>query len=203
MVGIITKNSLKRLFDVLLSSCGLVVLFPVMAFTALAIRFTSPGPVFYSSPRVGLGGKSFSMIKFRTMVTGAEKMGSLVTVRDDHRITRIGCYLRRTKLDELPTLFNVLKGNMSLVGPRPENPKSAARYTEEQKCIWTVRPGITSLATIKYRHEESILAGTADLEATYFQVMQDKLALELEYVERQSFWFDLRIIFQTLLVISR
>jgi len=203
MVGIITKISLKRLFDVLLSSCGLVVLSPVMAFTALAIRFTSPGPVFYLSPRVGLGGKSFNMIKFRTMVIDADKMGSLVTVRDDHRITRIGCYLRRTKLDELPTLLNVLKGNMSLVGPRPENPKSAACYTEEQKCIWTVRPGITSLATIKYRHEENILAGTADLEATYFQVMQDKLALELEYVGRQSFWFDLKIIFQTLLVIPR
>jgi len=203
MVRVITKISLKRLFDILLSSLGLVLLFPIMAFTALAIRLTSPGPIFYPSPRVGLGGKIFNMIKLRTMVTGADKMGSLVTVRDDHRITRIGRYLRRTKLDELPTLLNVLKGDMSLVGPRPENPKSAELYTEEQKCIWTVRPGITSLATIRYRHEESILAGTADLEATYFQVMQDKLSLELEYVGRQSFWFDLRIIFQTLLVIAR
>ena len=203
MVGIISKDRLKRTFDVLLASLGLVLLSPFMGLIALAIRLTGPGPIFYSSPRVGLGVNVFNMVKFRTMVIGADKMGSLVTVSGDRRITRIGHYLRRTKLDEFPALFNVLKGDMSIVGPRPENPKSAALYTEQQKRIWIVKPGITSLATIKYRHEESILAGAVDLEAAYFQVMQDKLALELEYIRRQSFWFDLKVIFQTLLVVPR
>ena len=198
-----SNDWLKRLFDIIIASLGLVLLSPLMVVIAVVIRLTSPGPLFYLSQRVGLGGKIFNMCKFRTMVTGADKLGSLVTASDDCRITRIGRYLRRTKVDELPTLLNVLKGDMSIVGPRPENPKSAALYTEQQKRIWTVKPGITSLATIKYRHEESILAGAVDLEAAYFQVMQDKLALELEYLRRQSFWFDLKIIFQTLLVVSQ
>jgi lipopolysaccharide/colanic/teichoic acid biosynthesis glycosyltransferase len=193
----------KRVLDSSFSLLGLIVLSPVFGLVALAIYLTSPGPTFYASQRVGLGGKMFKMIKFRTMAVGADRQGPLVTAGDDPRITPIGRYLRRTKLDELPTLWNVLKGEMSIVGPRPENPKSAALYDDEQKRVWTVRPGITSLATIKYRHEEDILAGATDLEAAYFQIMQDKLTLELEYLDRRSFWLDLQITFQTIIEIFR
>ena len=193
----------KRAFDLFAAPVGIVILCPVMGLVAVAIRFTSPGPVFYASRRVGLGGKPFDMVKFRTMVVGADKAGPLVTAGNDPRITPIGRYLRRTKLDELPTLWNVFKGDMSIVGPRPENPQSAALYTEEQKNLWNIRPGITSMATLKYRHEESILASRTDLETTYFQVMQDKLALELAYMKRQSFWFDIQIIFRTLVAVFR
>lgn len=188
---------MKRSFDVLFALLGLVVLFPVLCLVGLIIRFTSPGAIFYASPRVGLNGKLFKMIKFRSMVTGADQVGLLITASDDRRVTRIGRFLRRTKLDELPALWNVLKGDMSLVGPRPENPKSAALYNEEQRRIWRVRPGITSLATIKYRNEEALLAGARDLEAKYFEIMQDKLRLELEYIQRQSLWLDVRIVLRT------
>jgi lipopolysaccharide/colanic/teichoic acid biosynthesis glycosyltransferase len=188
---------LKRSFDFLFALLGLVVLFPVFCFVGLIIHFTSPGPIFYASPRVGLNGKLFKMFKFRSMVTGADREGPLITSSDDCRVTRIGRFLRHTKLDELPTLLNVLKGDMSLVGPRPENPKSAALYNEEQRRIWRVRPGITSLATIKYRNEETLLAGAQDLEAKYFEIMQDKLRLELEYIRYQSLWLDIRIILRT------
>jgi lipopolysaccharide/colanic/teichoic acid biosynthesis glycosyltransferase len=194
----IRKEHLKRAFDVVVSLVGLIVVSPLLGLVTVAIRLTSPDPVLYGSRRVGLGGRTFKMVKFRTMVPGAEKMGPLVTSGDDHRITPLGRYLRRTKVDELPTLWNVLKGEMSIVGPRPENPDSAALYTEEQRRVWSVKPGITSLASLKYRHEEKLLAGAADLEATYFQIMQDKLALDLEYIKRQSFRLDLQIIFQTL-----
>ncbi|MGH8546781.1 MAG: sugar transferase, partial [Gammaproteobacteria bacterium] len=178
-------------------------LLPLMALAGLVIRVTSLGPVFYGSSRIGLGGKPFKMVKFRTMVVGAEKIGPLVTAGDDPRITPIGRTLRRTKLDELPTLWNVLKGDMSIVGPRPENPESAALYTETQKSIWSLRPGITSMATLKYRHEESMLASRPDLEAAYFQIMQDKLDLELSYMKRQSFWLDIQIIFRTVVEVFR
>jgi lipopolysaccharide/colanic/teichoic acid biosynthesis glycosyltransferase len=195
--------TLKRLFDIFVALLGFVVLLPLMAVVALAIRLTSPGPALYGSTRVGLGGAPFKMIKFRTMVVDADKLGPLVTAGNDSRITSIGRYLRRTKLDELPTLWNVLKGDMSIVGPRPENPHSAALYSDAQKSVWTVRPGVTSLATLKYRHEESILAGHADLEAAYFQIMQDKLALELAYINRRSFWLDIQIIFRTIVEVCR
>jgi lipopolysaccharide/colanic/teichoic acid biosynthesis glycosyltransferase len=195
--------TLKRLFDIFVASLGFIVLLPLMAVVALAIRLTSPGPALYGSTRVGLGGAPFKMIKFRTMGLGADKMGPLVTAGNDSRITSIGRFLRRTKLDELPTLWNVLKGDMSIVGPRPENPHSAALYSDAQKNVWTVRPGVTSLATLKYRHEESILAGHADLDAAYFQIMQDKLALELAYINRRSFWLDIQIIFRTIVEVCR
>lgn len=197
------KTRLKRAFDILVSSVGLIFLFPLLGLVALVIRLTSPGPVFYASTRVGQGGRTFKMLKFRTMVVGADSIGPLITSGDDPRITPLGRYLRGSKIDELPTLWNVLKGDMSIVGPRPENPESARLYTEEQKSIWAIKPGITSLATLKYRHEETVLAEAQDLEATYFQIMQDKLALELEYMKRQSLWLDLQIVFRTLAEVMR
>ena len=198
-----TKKRLKRAFDILASFVGLIVLSPLLGLVALVVRLTSPGPVFYASSRVGQGGRTFRMLKLRTMVVGADSIGPLITSGDDPRITPLGRYLRRSKIDELPTLWNVLKGDMSIVGPRPENPESVRLYTEEQKRIWAIKPGITSLATLKYRHEETVLAGAEDLEATYFQIMQDKLGLELEYMKRQSLWLDLQIVFRTLAEVLR
>jgi len=195
----IYNSVIKRLFDIVLSFIGLLLLLPLLIIVAIAILISSPGPIFYGSPRVGKGGKVFKMIKFRTMVVNADKIGPLVTAGNDPRITRIGRYLRKWKWDELPTLWNVLKGDMSIVGPRPENPKATQLYSEEQKRVLTVRPGITSLATIKYRREEEILEEAPDLESAYYQIMQDKLALELQYIENQSIWLDLKIIWQTIL----
>jgi lipopolysaccharide/colanic/teichoic acid biosynthesis glycosyltransferase len=185
---------LKRVFDMLAAGLGLIVLAPLLAGLAIFVRLASPGPVLYASPRVGRGGRVFKMLKFRTMVDGADRAGPLVTAGDDPRVTPAGRFLRRTKLDELPTLWNVLLGDMSLVGPRPENPRAAALYSPEQRRVWSVRPGLTSLATIKYRYEEAMLAGCGDLEAAYYRILQDKLALEMEYLERRSFWLDLQII---------
>ncbi|MEW6510886.1 MAG: sugar transferase [Bacteroidota bacterium] len=188
---------MKRVFDIAATSAGLVLLSPLMIAITVAIRLFSPGPVLYKAARVGKGGRVFSMYKFRTMVVDADKQGPLVTAGDDARVTRIGKLLRKTKLDELPTLWNVLIGDMSLVGPRPENPKSAALYTEQQRKIWNVRPGVTSPATVKYRHEEALLSGADDLERRYFEIMQDKLRLELEYVEHYSFSRDIQILLRT------
>ncbi len=189
---------LKRLFDVLASLLGLIVLSPVLVATAAGILILSPGPVLYRAARVGKGGRVFTMYKFRTMVVDADKNGPLITASGDRRVTSIGRFLRKTKLDELPTIWNVLMGQMSFVGPRPENPLSASQYNEEQRRIWWVRPGVTSLATIKYRHEESLLGGAGELESRYFEVMQDKLRMELEYVDHHPFSMDLAILFRTI-----
>jgi lipopolysaccharide/colanic/teichoic acid biosynthesis glycosyltransferase len=188
----------KRAFDVSIAAIALVVVAPVIAAAAVAVRLSSPGPAFYVSPRIGLKGKAFGMLKLRTMVAGADREGPLVTAADDRRITAVGRLLRRTKLDELPSLWNVVRGEMSLVGPRPENPDSAALYTPEQRRVLSVRPGITSPATIAYRHEERLLAGAGDVEAKYFEIMQRKLALELDYVARRSLWLDVLILARTI-----
>jgi len=189
---------LKRSFDLSASIAGLFLLLPVLGAVAAAIRITSGRPVLYRASRVGRGGRPFRMVKFRTMVVGADAQGPLVTASGDGRVTPVGRLLRRTKLDELPTLWNVLRGDMSVVGPRPENPLSAAQYNDEQRRVLTVRPGVTSLATIKYRHEEALLAGGGDLDARYFAIMQDKLRLELEYVDHHPFSRDLSIIARTI-----
>jgi lipopolysaccharide/colanic/teichoic acid biosynthesis glycosyltransferase len=194
---------MKPLFDFGVALLGLIFLGPLFLAIGCLIRLTSSGPIFYGAVRIGRGGQPFTMYKFRTMVVDADKLGPLVTAADDPRITRIGRLLRRTKLDELPTLWNVLIGDMSLVGPRPENPNSATFYNEKQRQVWQVRPGITSLATIKYRHEERLLTGVEELEAKYFEIMHDKLGIELEYIERQSFMFDATILYRTILAIFK
>ncbi len=192
------QHLLKRLFDIVFAFLGLLLFFPLMVIISIVILITSPGPILYPAKRVGKGGKIFKMYKFRTMVRDADKMGPLVTAGNDPRITSVGRFLRRSKWDELPSLWNVLKGDMSFVGPRPENPKSASLYTEEQKKVLSVKPGITSLATIKYRNEEEILEKAESLEKAYYQIMQDKLNIELEYIDNQSLRNDIRIILQTL-----
>lgn len=193
----------KRIFDVTFAGVGILLLLPLVVIIAMVVLVSSPGPIFYGSERVGKGGHIFKMIKFRTMIANADKVGALVTAGNDPRITPVGRYLRKFKWDELPSLWNVLKGDMSFVGPRPENPKSVKLYNEEQRRLLNVRPGITSLATIKYRYEEEILAEADDLEEAYFKIMQDKINIELDYLRNFSLRTDLMIILQTIREIFR
>ena len=191
---------LKRLFDALASLAGLTLLSPLLIATMLAIRLESPGPAFFLQERVGLEGKRFRIIKFRTMRQSAPAEGPQITIGRDLRITPIGHTLRKFKLDELPQLVNVLKGEMSLVGPRPEVPAYMARYSPEQQAIiLSVRPGITDFAAIEFSDEADILAQAADPEAAYVQeVMPRKFALYERYVRERSFWLDLTLIGRTL-----
>lgn len=163
------------------------------------VKLDLPGSVLYRGKGVGRFGRPFRLIKFRTMGAGANGSGPLVTASDGPRITRLGSFLRRTKLDELSSRWNVVKGDISLVGRRPENERSALLYTSEQRSILVLRPGLTSLATLKDRHEERLLAAVPNLDEAYYRIMQDKLRLELDYLRRRTFWLDLRILFQTLL----
>ena len=190
---------MKRSFDLILSLLGLIVLAPVFAAVAVAIKIESAGPVFYRGLRAGRYGKAFRIFKFRTMVEDADKIGGPSSSADDPRITRVGNFLRRYKLDELPQLLNVLKGEMSLVGPRPEVLQEVLLYTEEEKRLLEVRPGITDWASIRFRNEGEILRGSADPHAAYREkIRPEKIRLGLEYVERRSFLTDCKIIVRTL-----
>lgn len=188
---------MKRLFDVMVSGIGLLALSPLLLAIGLAVRLTSPGPALYKAKRVGRDGELFTLYKFRSMVADADKQGPGVTTAGDSRVTPVGRILRRTKLDELPQLFNVLRGDMSLVGPRPEDPRYVALYTPEQRAVLRVRPGITSPASVHYRDEERILQGE-NWETQYMtQVLPAKLALDLEYAQQANLLTDLKIILQT------
>lgn len=194
----------KRAFDLLGSAIGLVLLSPLLVTIAILIRQCSPGPVFYRGVRVGLNGKLFRIFKFRSMVVDAEKRGAFSTANEDARVTRIGRALRRHKLDELPQLINVLKGEMSFVGPRPEVQRFADIYTQEEKAIMSIRPGITDWASIWNSDEGSILAGAEDPDKAYMELIRPtKIKLQLKYVRDRSFWTDIKIIFLTLLAIVR
>jgi len=193
------SNWVRRLFDILMAGSGLIVVSPLFVFVAIAIKINSPGPVFYRAKRVGKDGDLFRLFKFRSMKAGADKKGPGITVSGDNRITSVGRILRRTKIDELPQLLNVLWGEMSLVGPRPEDPRYVARYTAEQRQVLRVRPGITSAASLAYRHEERMLSGE-DWERRYCEeVMPAKLAIDLDYLSKRSLWIDLTIIVRTVL----
>ena len=190
---------MKRLFDVLSSAIGLLVLVPVLAAVAVAIMLESRGPVFYRGLRAGRHGKPFRILKFRTMVVNADKIGGPSSSADDPRITRVGNFLRQYKLDELPQLLNVLCGEMSLVGPRPEVVQEVLLYTEDEKRLLEVRPGITDWASIRFRNEGEILRGSADPHAAYKEkIRPEKIRLGLEYVARHSFLMDCKIIASTL-----
>jgi lipopolysaccharide/colanic/teichoic acid biosynthesis glycosyltransferase len=187
----------KRIFDVVLATLGCLVALPVFLLVALAIKLDDGGPIFYRATRVGRRGQLFRLYKFRTMRVGADQQGPGVTTQGDTRVTRVGRWLRRTKIDELPQLLNVLANEMSLVGPRPEDPRYVALYTPEQRQILYALPGITSAASLAYRHEEQILAG-ADWETMYREkVMPAKLAIDLEYMTRRTLWTDIHVIVQT------
>lgn len=193
----------RRALDVVAASCGLLALSPLFALIALLIKSNSPGTVFFRGERIGRGGQPFRVYKFRTMMAGAFQRGPGITATGDPRVTRVGRFLRRTKLDEFPQLINVLRGDMSLVGPRPEDPRYVALYTTAQRRVFSVRPGITSLASVRFRHEETMLQG-ADWERVYREeVLPAKLQIELEYLEHRSVWRDLGIIAQTILALVR
>ncbi len=193
---------IKRFCDLVCSFVGILIFSPLMLAVAIIIKLTSQGPVLYSQARVGLNEKLFRVYKFRTMVDRAESMGSSVTTGIDPRITPIGRFLRKTKLDELPQLFNVLKGDMSFVGPRPDVPEITEKYTPEMKRIFLIRPGITSVATLHFRQEEGILSKVPDPDRFYDEVVVPlKVELAMEHVRRNSFWFDLSILLQTVWVL--
>ena len=193
---------MKRIFDILVSGIGLLCLSPLLLIVAIWIKLDSPGPVFYRQVRVGRYNKDFRIFKFRSMRIGSDK-GSLVTIGGrDPRITRSGYFIRKFKIDELPQLINVLVGDMSLVGPRPEVRHYVNYWTPEQMHVLDVRPGITDPASIKYRNENELLAQAEDPEKYYINViMQEKIKLYLEYAEKSSFWYDIKLIFQTFWVI--
>ena len=189
---------MKRIFDIVASGIGLILLSPLFVILAIWIKCDSIGPVFYKQVRVGRNNMDFQLFKFRSMLVGSDKKGLITVGGHDPRITRSGYYIRKYKLDEFPQLINVFKGDMSLVGPRPEVRKYVDMYTEEQMHVLDVRPGITDLASIRYRNENELLERVNDPDKYYVEViMPDKLRINLEYVARHSFTFDIRLIFQT------
>ena len=195
---------MKRLFDIVASACGLILLSPLFFIVSVWIKLDSIGPVFYRQVRVGRYNKDFKIFKFRTMRVGADK-GSLVTIGGrDPRVTRIGYYLRKFKIDELPQLINVFIGDMSLVGPRPEVRHYVNYWTSEQLHVLDVRPGITDPASIKFRNENELMESAEDPESFYINViMQEKLKLYLEYVHNASFWYDIELIFKTIYTVIK
>lgn len=194
-----TYPAAKRIIDFTLALGGLTILSPILIVVALFIKLDTAGPVLYQGNRVGLHGKPFKMMKFRTMVVGADKLGGSSTPNDDPRITRIGKFLRRYKLDELPQLLNVLRGEMSFVGPRPQVQWAVDLYTEEERRVLTVRPGLTDYASLKFADEGEILKGSTNPDKDYMEkIHPEKMRLGLEYIEKQSLWTDLYIIVQTI-----
>ena len=190
---------IKRLFDFFCSLIGVIILSPILLIISLAIKFGSPGPILYHGLRIGKDKKPFKIYKFRTLVINADKIGGPSTSDDDPRLIKIGKFLRKYKLDELPQLFNVIKGEMSLVGPRPEVPEYAKLYKNEEQIVFSVKPGITDLASLWNDNEGAILKGSPDPEKTYLeQIRPEKVRLQIKYVKEKSFIGDLKIIFKTL-----
>lgn len=190
---------MTRLFDILFSFAGLVVLSPILLVVYILIRMESPGGGFYRQQRVGKDGKMFGLLKFRSMRTGSDKQGLITVGGHDSRITRIGYFIRRYKIDELPQLLNVLKGDMSLVGPRPEVKKYVDMYTTEQRRVLSVKPGITDYASIEYADENEILGRADDPDKAYVeQIMPDKIRLNMRYIENHNSREYFKIIFLTI-----
>ncbi|WP_252232059.1 sugar transferase [Clostridium sp. ZBS15] len=190
----------KRVFDFICSTLGIIILSPIFILISIMIKTGSDGPVFFKQIRVGEDGKDFEILKFRTMVVDAEKLGKQITVGNDNRITKIGSFLRKYKLDELPQLINVFKGDMSLVGPRPEVPRYVKMYNDEQRKVLEVKPGITDLASIRYKDENALLGKAENPEEFYINtIMPNKLALNLEYINKSNVFFDIYIIVKTIL----
>jgi len=195
----VTNPIAKRTFDASFAGLGLVVLSPILLLVAVLIKFSDGGPVFFLQKRIGQYGRRFWIWKFRTMIVGAEKHGPSITRGGDQRVTVIGRFLRKTKLDELPQLWNVLRGEMSFVGPRPEVPRYVARYTPAQREVLDLKPGITDLASVEFRHEEELLRNAPDAEKFYTEYcLPKKIALNLQYHRQANLWQDTRIILRTI-----
>lgn len=192
----------KRCFDIVCSLIGLLITSPILLVVSVLIATTSPGGVLFRQERIGLGGEPFTIYKFRSM--RKDNAGLKITTDNDNRITPIGKVLRKTKLDELPQLWNVLKGDMSFVGPRPEVREYTELYTPYQRNIFLVRPGITGLASIKFRNENELLSQSSDPHRTYIEdIMLQKLALDMAYIPKASVWYDIKLIVQTLITVVR
>ena len=194
----------KRCFDIFASLFGLLFLALPFLVIAIAIKTSSKGPVYFRQERVGKDGKHFRIFKFRTMIVDAESKGMQITVGEDPRITKIGKFLRKTKLDELPQLINVLIGQMSFVGPRPEVPHYVELYSEYQRNVLRIKPGITELASITYKDENNVLAQSEDPEKTYIEeIMPKKIEINMEYIEKMNVFYDIKLIFKTFAAVLR
>jgi len=192
----------KRFFDIIVSFFGLIIVSPILGVIAILIKISSPGPVFYKGERVGRYGKLFKIYKFRTMISDAEKAGIWSTSVNDPRLTKIGKFLKKYQIDELPQLINVLKGEMSLVGPRPQVPWAVELYNEEEKTLLNLQPGMTDWASLWNFHEGEILKGSKDADKDYLEkIHPEKMRLALEYARHHSFWIDLKIILKTIIAI--
>ena len=189
---------MKRLFDILFSTFGLLILSPLFCIVAILIKLNGSGPVFFRQERIGRNFKPFRIFKFRSMTDDAPSKGPSITVGGDKRVTRFGRFLRKTKIDELPQLINVLKGDMSFVGPRPEVKKYVEIFRKDYEKLLTIRPGITDPASIKYAEEEKVLSQTDDWEKDYIEkILPEKIRLASEYVERHNILMDIKILFRT------
>lgn len=187
-----------RALDLVISAFALVLLSPVLLLVAIAVKCSSPGPVLHRARRAGRHGHPFTLFKFRSMLVGAPGHGPRVTATGDPRITRVGRFIRRTKLDELPQFFNILKGDMSLVGPRPEDPGLVDTYSADQRRVLMVKPGLTSPATLLHRYEEDLLTGEDAEEIYRRDVLPAKLRIELDYLNRRTVTEDLHVLAQTI-----
>ena len=189
---------LKRVFDIISSLMVLLIIFPLLILISILIKLDSKGQIFYYQKRIGLNGKEFNLYKFRTMKPGSDKKG-LLTVGNDSRITRVGSILRKLKLDEIPQLFNIITGDMSVVGPRPETPNYVELYNEEQRKVLNIKPGLTDYASLEFINENELLAKHDNPEKVYIEtIMPQKLRLNLKYIQDQNFLLDLKIIFRTI-----
>jgi lipopolysaccharide/colanic/teichoic acid biosynthesis glycosyltransferase len=194
---------MRRSFDFLAALIGLMVLSPMFVLIAAAIKLSDGGPVFYKAQRVGLLRRPFTLLKFRTMIVGAEHLGAGITTAADKRITPVGRFLRHYKLDEYPQLVNVLRRDMNLVGPRPEDPWFTKHYSDAQRKIFAFRPGITSPASLHFRDEASLLVGSDWMEVYANTIIPQKLDMDLKFFESNTFWSDLKILFQTVANVYR
>ena len=191
---------MKRILDIVLSLIGLICLLPLLLLVAMLIKLDSTGPILFRQERIGMRFRPFQILKFRTMVQDSSSRGQSITVGDDPRITRVGRFLRKTKIDELPQLINVLRGEMTFVGPRPEVPQYVELFRQDYEEILKIRPGITDLASIKYRDEAALLGNSENPEQEYVtRVLPDKINLGKEYIRRSSMFFDLTVILKTFL----
>lgn len=192
---------MKRLFDIVFSLFGIIILSPIFLIIAFLVKVTSKGGAFYKQIRVGKNNKDFRLLKFRSMYVDSDKKSLITIGGHDSRVTKVGYFIRKYKLDELPQLINVLKGDMSFVGPRPEVRYYVNIYTKEQLQVLNVRPGITDPASIAYRNENELLAKQSDPKQYYIDVvMQDKLRINVEYIANRTFWSDVKIILKTIYV---
>ena len=197
-----TQGGAKRMLDIAVSSVGLILAAPLCALIALAIRLDDAEAVLFRQVRIGLGGRPFTMLKFRSMRVNSEQRGLSITAAGDRRITRVGRFLRATKLDELPQLWNVLRGDMTLVGPRPEVPRYVDLYTVDQRAVLALKPGITDEATLEFRDEEALLARAQDAERFYVEhCIPRKIEINLAYARRASVWEDLKVILRTVAIV--